>query len=199
MSSDVTPNSDAINKIIKYAETDKCAGIIGCASKLRSGKFESNTKRFSDPMWLHCLHGLIGIIKPIYNQKEKWYFYNTEKHKFQGELDIDVVQDSFIWINGDLIARGLRYDTQFKLYYTEDDICYRIRKMGYKVICLQDAEVRHTSQATANQRKKKINSIYTDDALRFCYKYYGVFHWLLLKCDVVMMSLLRNLTKRLND
>ncbi len=199
MSSDVTPNADALTKIIEYAEGDNMAGIIGCGSRLRSGELESNTKRFTDPLWLHCLHGLFGVISPLYKKKLEWYLYSREKASFQKQQEIDVVQDSFIWINGHLLTRGLRYDTQLRLYYTEDDICSQVRGMGYKVIYFKDAEVQHISQATANQRKKEINAIYVDDSLRFCYKHYGFLHWFLLKCDVAAMNIMRKILKRLDD
>lgn len=193
MNSDVIPNKEAFFEIIKMAESNDRLGIIGCKSRLMNGELQDVIKLFPSRQEVHALHGCISGIRSL----KKLFLKKYSKNHSEGIEDsiAEVVQDSFIYIRGELISQGLRYDTKMRLYYTEDYICEEVRKMNYMVAFCNDAEVLHYSGGTADQRKKSIRDIYDDDAIEFVRQKYGIASSFILKSDIYLRSILSRLKK----
>ena len=194
MNSDVIPNERAFREIISMAESDVRLGIIGCKSRLMTGDFQDIVKRFPSCLEIHALHGCISKVSIL--RKLVLSKYSRPHTASATDNIVDVVQDSFIYIRGDLVSLGLRYDSRMRLYYTEDYICEETRKMGFLVGFCGRAEVMHYSGATADQRKKSIRNIYDDDAIEFVKQKYGLMSSWILRADILLRELLSKLKIR---
>jgi GT2 family glycosyltransferase len=197
MSSDVKPRAETFEKIVDFVEANDNIGIVGCKSILRTGVLEFSAKRQPTPLLLHYLHGLPGRVRMLYDMAMDDYLYKKNGFPFPNPKAIDVVQDSFIYINGQLIKNGLRYDTRMKLYYTEDEICFSVRKLGMKIIFFPNAEVEHISQATCNLGSKEISDIYLLDCKEYTLKYFGFFSYLLVALDINITLKLRSFIRKI--
>jgi GT2 family glycosyltransferase len=193
MNSDVIPNKNAFVEIIKMAEKNEQLGIIGCKSRLMNGELQDVIKMYPSRIEIHALHGCISGV----NFLKKFFLNKYSKTNSDNINDsiVEVVQDSFIYIRGKLISQGLRYDTNVRLYYTEDNICEEVRKMNYLVGFCNSAEVLHYSGATADQKKKSIRDIYDADAVEFVRRKNGYISSFILNCDIMIRSLLSKIKK----
>lgn len=193
MSSDVKPREETFEKIVSFVEANANIGIVGCRSALPTGLYEFNAKKQPKPMLLHYLHGLPGRVKRLYKLAMEDYLYKKAGFPFLNPQAVDVIQDSFIYLSGKLIKNGLRYDTRMKLYYTEDDICWNVRRLGYEVIFFPHTEVEHISQATCNLGSEEISEIYLSDCKQYTLKFFGLFSYILVLLDIKTTVILRHL------
>jgi GT2 family glycosyltransferase len=58
-------------------------------------------------------------------------------------IEVDWVTGAFLMIRSKLFHQVNGYDEDFFLYYEDTDLQYRIRKLGYKIMCLPSTEVKH--------------------------------------------------------
>ncbi len=164
MSSDVNPTPEALRAMIHFAESVPDAGIVGCRSESADGKLERTAKRDASPLLAHFQYGMLSLLRPLGRRVDRYYWYGNEGFPFAQPREVDVVQDSFIYIRGNLLRGGLRYDEEMKLFFTEDDLCQKARRLGYKVYFHREAAVRHWGQRTTDQNNGERQKIYWLDA-----------------------------------
>lgn len=191
MSSDITPNLKSFKLIINWIKENPTIGICGCTSKLRSGEIQQIAKPHLKLSQIHALHGCIQLFPFIKKRVIGSYLNYKPSNK-----DTDfVIQDSFIYLRGALIQKGIRYDEKMSLYYTEDDICKQVIKSGYGISILENCFVKHISGATADQSTKSVSRIYQKDAVSYVKKYYGAFYSSILFVDILSWSILFKIRK----
>ena len=174
MNSDAFPEREAIPAMLQFARDNEKVGIIGCSSILPSGEVEGTAKKYLSPYMLHLKYGIGGPLAPLINKSFfEWYLYKKEGFPFGRPRKVDIVQDSFVYIKGELLRKGLRYDEALRLYFTEDDICWQAQQMGYQVYFLPDAKTGHLLQATLDQKEPSVWKIFQEDCVAYCKKHYG--------------------------
>jgi hypothetical protein len=173
MSSDVFPDAQAFIEILGLVERSGDIGIAGSLSVLEDGSIERTAKRKMTPWVLHYKYGIFSQLSRLFGRAfARWYLYDDEGFPFNDSRDVDVIQDSFMYVNGSLLQKGLRYDKDIKLYFTEDDICSKVIQMGQRVVFCPASKVRHLGRKTVDPRNSDIWRMYVDDAMRYCQKYY---------------------------
>ena len=195
MSSDVTPRSDALSKLLEFARANPDAGIISCPSILPDGAVEQTVKRRYTPLMMHLIYGVPRMVRRFRDRVREHYYYYDEGFPFSEPREVEVIQDSFIYIRGELLRSGLRFDEAMRLYFTEDDICANVRNRGYKVYFFPGTQVGHLLQATTNQDGIGSRKIYMEDCLVYCSKYLGSLHRFLVKSNIQTAELLRRLIR----
>jgi GT2 family glycosyltransferase len=93
---------------------------------------------------------------------------------------VEVIPDSCLMAPLALLRRLNGLDAHLKLYFTEDDLCQRIRAAGYEIHYLADAMLWHEEHASVSQVQRVATRVYFDDLITFTRKYYGAGRaWLL--------------------
>lgn len=197
MSSDVNPKSDTLPKIIEYANGNENAGLISCLSIMPNGEIEKTVKKFYSPLQLHTAYGVLRYFANSMKDKLFDYYYIKEGFPLKSPLVVDVLQDSFLYIRGELIGKIKGYDETLKLYFTEDDICKRAKELGYSAVYLTDTSVYHIAESTTSQDRKKSQKIYISDCLQYCQKYFGNHHMLFLKYDILFANYLKKIIRKI--
>lgn len=87
--------------------------------------------------------------------------------------EVEVVCDAFALVRTDLFKKIGGYDEDFLLYYTENDLCKRIRQAGFRVFHYAGAKVIHRLQASSDQFSWLKKSGYYQHDLSCYYKKYG--------------------------
>lgn len=111
-------------------------------------------------------------------------------------FEIDVACDAFLSTRTEILKKIQGYDEKFKLYYTENDLCVRIKRAGYKVVHFGKAKVIHTVSASVNQVGWKKLDIYYRDLLYFYQKHGyatgGLMLFCLLKAEEMALKIFRS-------
>lgn len=180
VNSDLFINPEAIDLIIKYMRDNQKCGIASCSidhGSLDEGGYVG-VNYWASP-------GFRSICERLYPFK---YFRDRTRKKeinvqpvSKEESVVDVISDAFMVLRGDLFRSMGGYSKGLKLYYTEDDICIRVRRKGYTVVFLPELSVKHDSgRSTLKQNYIKITLIGARDIMVFVRIHLGLFSFLVL-------------------
>jgi GT2 family glycosyltransferase len=98
---------------------------------------------------------------------------------------VEVIPDSCMMVSLDLWRSLGGYDERLKLYFTEDDICKRIRARGCEVHFVAEAVLLHEEHASTSQVQRLASQVYFDDLIYFARRYYGALAALILRVLIV--------------
>ena len=65
------------------------------------------------------------------------------------------------------------YDERLRLYYTEDDICIRLRQAGWRLHYVRDFVFFHAGAQSTGKRPLTVTAVIASDRLRFVAKHMG--------------------------
>ena len=90
------------------------------------------------------------------------------------QREVDVVSDAFLMTRKLALEQVGSYDERFLLYFTEDDLCMRLKRAGYGIFYNPATAVRHlVSCSTLRKPRMFILKIQRDDLVRYFWKYDG--------------------------
>lgn len=169
LNADTWFRDNSIKKMADYMDGHGDIGAIEGLEIYEDGRLVPNGSGISTPLIDFYELSILG--KKIKNKKL------IDKYRYSGKnrkdtFEIEVGCDAFLMVRTNLMKKIKGYDKNLLLYYTENDLCLRIEKLGYKIIHYGDAYVYHKISVSANKLKWKKLDIYYKD-LRYYYKKHG--------------------------
>ena len=152
INSDIIFSDNAIDKSINYIKKDKNIGALGCKVILKDGSLDHGCKRgFPSPS--ASLYYFLHLDK-IFPKSKKFgayrlsYLNNDEIH------EVDAISGSFLIINAKLFFDINGFDETFFMYGEDLDLCFRVKKRGFKIIYYPLTSVTHLKgQSRFNKNK----------------------------------------------
>jgi GT2 family glycosyltransferase len=89
------------------------------------------------------------------------------------EREVDVIPGSLMLMRRDVLSKVGGFDERFRLYFAEDDWCYRTRKAGFKTVYAPLGGVIHPESASVRQIQRLARRIYFEDLTAYAEKYFG--------------------------
>lgn len=135
---DTVLQNNAIRILLTHMQNNEGTG--GCGGDLLNEDLSPGLSYFEgNRMWQEFLI-LFGL------SQNKEYRSGTMNKKVSGIMgaDLFVPKKIFIELNG--------FDPIFFMYFEESELCYRIRKKGYKIMYIPDASIVHI-QGVSSERK----------------------------------------------
>lgn len=160
---------DSIKKMIMFMDKNPDVGACEGLEIYENGKIVPTGSRLSTPLIDFYELSLIG--KRIKN-KRKIDEYRLIKKNRKDVFDIDVGCDAFLLVRKEILNKLSGYDENFLLYYTENDICLRIKKLGHRVVHYGLSKVMHRVSASVDLLGWKKMDIYYRDMFYY-YKKHG--------------------------
>lgn len=192
LNSDTYFTDNSLRKMITYMETHKNIGACEGLEMHENGTIVKTGSRFSTPSVDFYELSLIG--KRVKNRKVVDSYRYAKKDR-RGTFPIDVGCDAFLMVRKEIMDKIGGYDERFLLYYTENDLCLRIKKQGYGIVHFGKAKVMHrVSSSVITLGWKRIDIYYQDLLLYYRkhgYSVSGTLLFLLLKCEEVLLKILR--------
>ena len=156
----IIEDEKAITACLHKAEEDETIGVLGCKmlNEDRSVQsFTSTIARYGKILDRNLLFS--KIIPP-------------KKYK------IEAIMGAFMFIPSKIMKECKGFDPDFFMYSEEIDLCNRIRKLGYKIVFLEDVSVIHKNGGSTPNRIWANKQSKLSTALLF-YKVHGFFGYLL--------------------
>lgn len=183
---------NSIKKMADYLKKHEDVGAVEGLEVYEDGRLVPNGSLFSTPFIDFYELSFIG--KKLKNDSliKKFRYANKKR---DNTFEVDVGCDAFLMVRTSVFKEIGGYDELFYLYYTENDICLKIKKRGYKIIHLGSSKVTHKVSITANKLKwKKLDMYYHD--LKVYYQkngYYiaGTVLYLLLTVEKYLLRIFR--------
>ncbi len=146
----------SLEKMVIFMEEHPEIGVLG--SRLYNSEKKDNQLsfcRFPGPLTS------IFVFSPLKNFWKKnpfWKRYIYSKKINSNEpVEVDTVSGAAILVKKDIFKKVNGFDEKFFLFFEENDLCKRVKKVGSKVVFYPDAEIIHfggKSMAEFNEKDK---------------------------------------------
>ncbi|OGS22591.1 MAG: hypothetical protein A2252_03160 [Elusimicrobia bacterium RIFOXYA2_FULL_39_19] len=190
LNSDTLINDKTIDECVKFLENNKESGAITCKTYNSDGSFQiiySKDYTYKLALMNYTFLGkLFPKTKKILNDE---FTYNND---IGNQLkEVEVVGDANLWAKMEIIRQIDGYDDRFKLYYTENDICIKIRKTGHKIFYIPQGNVTHyVRQSVEKEGIRSVSQIYYEDTIKYYLKYNGFLQAVILAILIKITNLL---------
>ena len=179
LNSDTLLINNAIKIMFDYLEKNNDVGIVG--GNLYSAEYTPNPS--------YCMYFDSIELK---KKESTWksIFFQTLKRKFKAKsqriegfnysnmpIDVAYIFGADLMISKELFKTLKGFDKDFFMYYEEQELSYRVNKMGYKIINIPDARIIHydgVSTKKENQFSNRQYQMRLNGAFIYFYKVYGL-------------------------
>lgn len=166
---------NTIERIIKEFEVAKDIGILGVKQVNEDGTIPQTVRRFPQLATLIARRTFLGKIRWF---KNKVRYYEHQHFNYDESADVDWIQSSFVAIKTELWRKINGLDERFFIFMADPDVCFRIRKEGFRVRYLSDVFVGADGKRCSEGRNfsiftNRVIRYHLTDALRYHFKYRG--------------------------
>lgn len=140
LNSDTIILDRAIEKVLDYAEKNRDAAVVGCKLLHTDMSFQNSCFRYP---------GILSIVlSATYLSQifKKSVIFNQDRYgncEWSAERDVDVVMGSFLFIDRKVLEEVGHLDKDYFMFGEEADLCYRVKKAGYKIRYYPHTEIIH--------------------------------------------------------
>ena len=114
----------------------------------------------------------------------------------QKHVESEVIGGAFQLIRTELVKKINGFDTDILIYFSDDDISYRVLQEGYKNVVILDEFYYHKRLGTAKSvGLKKVNYFIKHDAVVYTKKYFGKTRAIILFILIKITNLLASIIK----
>lgn len=175
LNSDIMLKNNAFKAMADFLDKNPRVGAVEPLQLYETGQVVNTGSRHNRAWWdlieLTLFHKLFRA-PPAFRMKGV-----SRKTTFPAE----VICDAVMMIRTALLKKIGGYDENFKLYYTENDLCRRLQGLSLKLVHLGRAKVWHRVSASTDKAGwKKISPVYAADAKAYYLQYHDWLQaWLL--------------------
>lgn len=168
---DTLVKGDAIEQLYKFIKSKKNIGIVSpllVDSKLNPFKTQSR-KELTPLNAIYSFSFLRKFFpkKSIYND----VFFKTWDKK--QPIAVETIPGAALMIQKELFEKAGSFDEKFFLYFEENDLSNRVRKLGYELYIIPESKVIHkVGQSTKNLMN--METIYKKSRFLYFRKHYGL-------------------------
>ena len=166
LNSDTVVWENTLENIYNYMEDNPDVGACGCQVLLEDGNLDKACKR-SFPNVKNSFFRLFHI--PTKSKDDNYNLTDLP----DGEIyEIDCLTGAFMFIRKEVFDDIGFLDETFFMYGEDIDLCYRIKKSGWKIVYYGKSKITHLKGASSKKQKSKL--IY--EFYRAMYIYYKKHH-----------------------
>lgn len=140
----LTPGWD--KTLAAFFEAHPDVGIIGPRLVREDGSPYLTGWPFHTKRWFLSLALHINVIRERLHRPKEWRWEPEWQRDTQ--RDVDVVEGACMVIRREMLDRIGGVDEGFQFFYEEDDLCFRARRAGYRVVFDPEVEIIHASGAS---------------------------------------------------
>jgi GT2 family glycosyltransferase len=161
-----------IEQLVSFMNTHLEAGAAG-AQLLNSDGSKQNSIANFPSLTTELLNK--NLLRRLFPKK----FPGKEKH-YSEPIEVDSVIGACMMVRRDAYSQVGLLDEGYFLFLEETDWCYRMKRAGWKIYHVPDAEVYHFQGKSAEQEKKKARVEYFRSRYHFFKKNKGNLQWFIL-------------------
>ena len=171
LNSDTIMRKDTLRGAVKYMDSHIDIGCLGIKTLLKDGTFDHGCKRgFPTPFNSFCYVLKLDRLFP----KVKKFGGYTLNYLSQDETnEVDSVSGAFMLIPKRVLGKVGLFDESIFMYGEDIDLCYRIKKAGFKVVYYADVWMTHLKgQSGLHTKSPLVIKHFHDGIKRFYDMYY---------------------------
>ena len=152
LNSDTKIINDCLEKCLKFMDTDKNIGALGCKIMLPDGSLDKACRR-SYPDVKVSFYRMTGLSQ-IFPKSERFNKYNLTYLDENGIYNVDCITGAFMLIRNKVIDQVGLLDESFFMYGEDIDYCYRLKENGWMIKYYGEAEIIHYKGASSIKKQK---------------------------------------------
>jgi GT2 family glycosyltransferase len=182
--SDIIVLKNAIKNMISHLMNEQRIGAVTCSLLNRDGSLSTRCWSFHNPQ------KLFFMFYPFVLMKESLKTDKLSTPKKEIDQSAEVITDGFMLAKRKALNDIGFYDERFKLYFTEDDLCRRLKDAEWNVKYLGSIQVIHKGAQSAKKlTRMKLRWIFINDMLVYVKKYFNMC-WFVLFCILGFIDIL---------
>lgn len=150
LNSDTIVWENTLENIYSYMERHTDVGACGCRVLLENGELDKACKR-SFPNVKNSFFRLFHI--PTNSKDDN---YNLTDLADDEVYEIDCLTGAFMFMRAKTLDEVGFLDETFFMYGEDIDLCYRIKKAGWKIIYYGKSKITHLKGASSKKQKNKL-------------------------------------------
>ena len=175
---DTITQQGATASLLSVMQSDKTIGMAGANLTYEDGSFQHGAFAFPGLRQLYSeFFWLPGrLIEGRFNGRYPRYLYQGKQ-----PFDVDFVLGASMLLRANVIATTGMFDEQFFMYGEEVDWQWRIRKAGWRIVCVPTAHIVHLSGLGTSQVKARSVRNLWESRLRLYGKHYPRWKFIIAK------------------
>ena len=191
---DTIVHKETLRKTVNYLENNPEVGALTCKLVLKNGELDYDARRRFPTPWISFNRLFLG------NGRKYWYL-DVPSDKTQ---EVDAIQGAFFMSPKKVLDEVRWLDEKFSFDGEDLDLCFQIKKSGYKVVYFPEVSITHLKKATRDsvpeiKLKRKMEGVNT---MEYFYKknFWGdypiIFNYFVLT-GIKLLKLLRYIQVKL--
>jgi GT2 family glycosyltransferase len=185
--SDAFATPGAIQSLLRLAEREPKAGIIGAQLRNADGTFQASHTPFPN-QWQEFL-----ILTGLGRAWQGGFYPSFGPEEEKGPQVIDYVEGACLLVRREAYQAVGGLDEGYFMYAEEVDWCYSMRRHGWQVWYQPEARVIHLGGASSAGRRTRREADLYRSRIRFFRKHYGGRSAQLLKTQIYLLTAIKGI------
>ncbi len=171
----VTPKN-TIKKMISYLETNTDVGLVTCRVEKADGTLDLACRRGFPTPWRSITRML--YLDRVLPSTKLFGSYNLTYLPEEKINDIDSAVGAFMMIRGQALKEAGLFDEKFFMYGEDIDLCYRIKKKGWRIVYNPTAKILHLKGVSTGikDHSAKISKASKEHRAKMIYHFHEAMH-----------------------
>jgi len=161
---------NALKAMVGYMDTHPETGAMGCKLLLSDGSLQYSCRAFPS-IFADLMENL--YLDWIFPRSAFFNCYHMGLWEHNYAREVSVPAGACLLVRQGIIRKIGPFDTRFFMYYDEIDLCYRIRKNGWKIFFVPDIKVIHHTNQSSKQIPLETADWKYGSKIRFFKKHFG--------------------------
>jgi hypothetical protein len=137
---DTEVTDNALNRMIRFLDSRRDCGALGCKLLNTDGSLQRSCRTF--PTLEVMLYGAI-FLDFLFPKSRLFGKYFMTWWDFNETREVDQPMGSALMIKKDVLDKVGLFDENIFIWFDEVDLCYRIKKAGFKIYFTPEAQIKH--------------------------------------------------------
>jgi len=175
---DTEVREGAIERLVSFMDTHSDAGVAGPQLLDSDGSHQNSIANFP------------SLATELLNQSLlRWLFpkqFPGKERDYAEPVEVDSVIGACMIVRREAMDQVGLLDEEYFLFLEETDWCYQMKKAGWKIYHVPQAEIYHFQGKSAELEKKKAKIEYYRSRYHFFKKNRGNLHWFILSIGLMI-------------
>lgn len=138
---DTVLREDTLRKTLEFYKSRDDIGAMTCKVMLPNGKLDLACRRSFPTPWI-AFYRMIGLSK-LFPKSKVFGRYNLTYLDENMTYEVDSIVGAFMFMKREIFEKVGGFDEDYFMYGEDIDLCYRIKKNGYKIYYYPETSIIH--------------------------------------------------------
>jgi hypothetical protein len=166
-----------LKSMVGFLERNPEIGAVGCQERRPDNSVEYTGSKLSTP-WIELIER--SSLRQLYHFRQKLYDYRMKDWNRKSSRDVDVLTNCFFMLPTNVLKEMNGHEERLLLYFSENDLCLRLKQSRRRVHFLADYYYIHHGQKSSIQLVEA-NTIFRRDMFTYYLLHFGLFFVVVMK------------------